>query len=107
MKRRKNIKWMVWIWNFNEDRLKEYDVMPYFLGCYRKLKKEDRPVDLKDVSEWLKSEARCEYWARCEYEMIIHSWPKLNHYEKVDVYGQLKLNWDVFVKYFWDNVIGE
>lgn len=107
MKRKKNIIWLVWIWDFNHDRLEEYDVMPYFLEEYKALKKKDRPVDLEELSEWLDNAASYRFWAKCEYEMIVHSWPELKNDMKVDVYDQLRLNWDVFVKFFYDEVVSK
>lgn len=99
------IKWIVWNWNSSFDQLEDYDVMPYFIRTYKALKKKDRPATIDDLSKWLDTEAHYMFWAKCEYEIIVHGWPMRKNDEKVDIYRQLRLNWDVFVKYFWDNVI--
>ena len=74
-----------------------------------------------------------EYWSRCEYETVITSWPphvdgkeidrlnkertehiekwgnfyctdvRLSVGEKIDVYSQVKLNWQHFINYLWNN----
>lgn len=39
------------------------------------------------------------FWAKCEYEVIVSSWPPREGSErKIDVYDQLKENWDIFRK---------
>ena len=99
-----NFKWNVWIWDFNHDRLEQYDVVPMLLRELKSLRKEDFPMDKKSMNEELKSWARYHFWAKCEYEMIVHGWPVRKNDEKVDVYNQLMLNWDTFSEVFWKNV---
>jgi hypothetical protein len=37
------------------------------------------------------------FWAKCEYEVIVSAWPPNDRsYRKIDVYTQLKENWDIF-----------
>jgi len=37
------------------------------------------------------------FWAKCEYEVIVSSWPPREGSErKIDIYTQLKANWDIF-----------
>lgn len=76
--------------------------------------------------------AMYNFWAKCEYEIVLTSWPygvnksniekaakeledyalRWGHYplrvgidlevsEKIDIYDQLRLNWDRFVDYVW------
>ena len=70
------------------------------------------------------------YWSKCEWEVVITSWPPYvkkeeidrlnkemmdnpNHYresvnldvgEKIDVYSQVMANWDIFIDYVWNNL---
>lgn len=103
-KTKKKFQWNVWIWDFNQDQLEKYDVVPAFMRSIRSLKKSEYPKDIKCLDEFLRSEARYYFMAKCEYEMILHSWPALKNDEKVDVYDQLMLNWDLFVQAFWSNM---
>ena len=82
----KKFEWNVWFWNFNQDKLEKLDVVPYFTRSLKRLKKAERPKDLQQLDEFLKSEARYYFMAKCEYEMVLHSWPMLKSEEKVDVY---------------------
>jgi hypothetical protein len=37
------------------------------------------------------------FWAKCEYEVIVSGWPPRDGSErKIDIYTQLKENWDIF-----------
>lgn len=105
MKKKIDAKWNVLFWNVNLNRLEEYDVIPRFVDAIKSIKKNERPKTVEELDEVLKSEARYMFWAKCEYELLIKSWPEGKNDEKIDIYHQLKLNWDVFVRYFWDNVM--
>ena len=99
-----DFKWNVWIWDFNHDKLEQYDVVPMLLRELKSLRKDDFPMDKKSMDKELKSWARYHFWSKCEYEMIVHGWPEQKNDEKVDVYNQLVLNWDTFSEAFWKNV---
>lgn len=67
-------------------------------------------IDKDAFSEQLNSILFYYYASRCEYEVGITSWPpcaidkETNEpkiYEKVDIYQQVKLNWDAFIEYLW------
>lgn len=76
----------------------------------------------------IRNELQHEYWARCEYETIITTWPCMlekkdikkiikdteehpDYYRydipvpgvKIDVYTQVMMNWDRFINYVWEN----
>ena len=37
------------------------------------------------------------FWSKCEYEVIVSAWPpREGSEEKIDIYDQLKANWDIF-----------
>ena len=37
------------------------------------------------------------FWAKCEYEVIVSAWPPRDGSDrKIDIYTQLKENWDIF-----------
>jgi len=57
----------------------------------------------EEFEEKVKSAAMWQFWSRCEYEFILLSWPtgaKETGY-KMDVYEQLRMNWDRFMDYIW------
>ena len=76
----------------------------YFLeDCKEALKKhkDDKAGFLKDV----KSSLMYYYWSKCEWEILLFSWPSRQDYdgEKIDVYDQVMLNWDIFSEYLWEH----
>lgn len=44
----------------------------------------------------LDRECRYWFWSKCEHESIVKSWPETEDSYKMDIYEQLKANWDVF-----------
>ena len=95
----------VWIWDFNSDSLESYDVIPRFVESIKRyIKPKNLPKTKEALNEILESDARYYFWAKCEYEMIIHGWPEQKNDQKVDVYQQLKLNWPIFLDFFWEQV---
>ena len=98
MKKKNEFHWNVMVWDINKDALVSYDVGPHFTCEYKALKKKER--DNLNISKFLDDIARYNFWAKCEYEMICTSWPKFKNEHKLDVYEQLKINWDNFVGAF-------
>ena len=45
------------------------------------------------------------FWSKCEWEIILSDWPPSDTFckEKIDVFDQVMLNWDIFVDYIWNN----
>ena len=55
--------------------------------------------ELIEYSIEMRLERLCMYyfWSKCEYEVIVSSWPpREGSEEKIDIYDQLKANWDIF-----------
>jgi len=50
------------------------------------------------VKEFIVKECRYQFWSRCEYEIIISSWPNEINKKKIDVYDQIVLNIDIITK---------
>ena len=108
-----------------------FDHSLFYERAYKaKLKyKDDFEKFAKEIKSWL---MYC-FWSKSEYEVIITSWPpyvsgeeidrltetkkkQLEEYQrfyresvelecgsKIDIYDQVMLNWDIFIKYVWDN----
>ena len=61
--------------------------------------------DFSAFSEKVKNALMYFYWSKCEYEIILSGWPPKDDFKKkkIDVYEQVMLNWDLFIKYLWEN----
>lgn len=51
--------------------------------------------------EAVRKELMYYFWSKCEYEIVLESWPVGDVQKKIDVYDQVMLNWDRFVDYLW------
>lgn len=105
------LKYNVWIYNINRQKMKVFNVFEHhgFLRGIKNilLEKNYYCSSIKDFSEQLKTEAMYHFWAKAEWEIVIQPWCGCRDVEKtaekIDVYDQLIINWDNFVKYIWDN----
>lgn len=89
----------VLIWDINNDELIHYDIIPYLLRQYNKTKKMDSyketPESRDEFREFVKNEARYQWWSRCEYEILVSDWPKHGKEIKIDVYDQVLMNLNI------------
>ena len=103
---------------------------PEYTESPKKMAAEVKKFKETTFASKLDSTLRYCFWSRSEYEVIVTSWPprvspanaqKLNNSveehpnwysyaldldveEKIDIYDQIKNNWDIFVNYVWDNI---
>lgn len=101
-----NLKWNVFMENFNGRKIETYDIFRHtsFLDDVRKAAEkcgEDRAA----FEEQLRRSLMYYFWSKCEYEIILSSWPGRENFKdkKVDVYDQVNLNWPVFTEYVWQH----
>jgi len=95
-------------YNFNAQKFESYDVIPYLVSAYNdrvqrhnELPEEEYwkvPQTFDEFKEFVKKESQYQFWARCEYEIILVDWPCQKHEEKWDVYQQIMMNLDLVTK---------
>lgn len=92
------------VYNFNEDTFEPYDVMPYLIAEYKKVKV--KPSTIEEFKSFVRQKARHQWWCRCEYEIILshRPGPWKEHSEKWDVYCQLMMNIDTVVEILMQNL---
>lgn len=93
-------KFYVIEWDINQDTIKHFDVLPYFRRAYEKrvTEKSDYfkvPKTIEDFKKFIEDESMYQFWARCEYEMVIHGWPVEKNDYKIDVHEQIMMNIDI------------
>lgn len=74
MKQVFNVLWL----NFSTKKVEYYDVLPYFRNCWKDKCYKDEVKAIKSfnqLKEWIIGKSRYMYWARCQYEFLIASWP--------------------------------
>lgn len=97
---KRNIKpYKVISWDFNSDNIEYYDIMPFLIDSYKKIKK-NKPKTFDEIKEFIINESRYRFWSRCEYEVIITGWPKQKREVKIDIFDQIMKNIDVITTHF-------
>ena len=63
---------------------------------FKKCKSMDDLIEYT-VEKQLDRQCAYYFWAKCEYEVIVSAWPPRDGSDrKIDIYTQLKENWDIF-----------
>lgn len=96
------MKYNVLIQDFNSRKFVPYDIFPYLYRQYNE--REQKPLTLQEYKNFILSEARYQWWARCEYEIIVSGWPNITNSKKIDVYDQIELNIDAITTLFIEYV---
>lgn len=70
---------------YDQGKLKYYDILPYFRNCWKEKYNKEQKIAIKDAKqpskrkqlfkEYIISRSKYMYWARCEYETLLASWP--------------------------------
>lgn len=92
-------------YDFNGQEFEPYDVIPYLVRQYQELVKRNEkgnsyypvPKTEEEFRDFVKREAMSQWWARCEYEIILVDWPNKSVAKKWDVYKQLMMNIEIVV----------
>lgn len=85
--------------NINKKEFVSYDVIPYLVNCYKEIKRgTKKPVNFDEFKEFIKKNSMYQWWSRCEYEIILNSWPSNNNEKKIDVYWQIMMNIDIITE---------
>lgn len=115
--------------NINSKEFEPYNIIPYLVSQYKK--KEKKPKTFDEFKEFVKNESLYQWWARCEYEIILSPWPytsspserwdkkneddieawkehwkkHLKECQKIDIHYQIMMNLDVITALLIDSVI--
>lgn len=96
--------WIVYIDNINTKSIETFDVFEHysFAEDVRKAYKRHKD-DFGAFSEDVRRSLVYYFWSKCEWEVILSAWPPTNRISqrKIDVYEQVRNNWDVFIEYVW------
>lgn len=91
--------------NVNAQKFEPYDVMPYLIECYKKVKRrKNRPTTFDEFKKFVKDESMYMYWSRCQWELLLVDFPCEKIKRKIDVHFQIMMNIDVIVGILMMNV---
>lgn len=101
------LEWNVYYEDINNKKIDTFNVFHHwqFLEYCKKNAKQNKE-NYNTFVDQLKKDAMYCFWSKCEWEIILSDWPPSNKFkkEKIDVYDQLCLNWDIFCKYVWEHI---
>lgn len=108
----KNLTWNVYVYNFNNRGIETRNILGngsvIIRDVLEKAKSEykENVPDYDKFKEEVRNIVMYYYWAKCEWEVIISAWPPNENAkeEKVDVYSQVMLNFDIFYNYIYTNL---
>lgn len=108
----KNLTWNVYVYNFNKRCIETRNILGndsvIIRDVLEKAKSEykENVPDYDKFKEEVRNIVMYYYWAKCEWEVIISAWPPNENAkeEKVDVYSQVMLNFDIFYNYIYTNL---
>lgn len=70
---------------FSNGKIRTYDVLPYFRNSWKEKYNKEEKEKIKTVKyktkrmqlfkEWVIGRSKYMFWARCEWEMLLASWP--------------------------------
>lgn len=78
------MKFNVIVHDFNSKKFKSYDVIPYFLNCYKK--ERPKPKTFEEIKNFIIRKSQYMFWSRCEWEILLAPWP----YGSFNIKEQLK-----------------
>ena len=92
--------------DFNRNRLEQLNIFSYVTPEKIKQGIDERQItNRKDFKNFLKTEFMYYFWAKCEHEVIVNSFPYLEDEKvgdngiKIDVWYQIEPNLDLIVDY--------
>ena len=94
------------VYDFNRNKFESYNIIPYLVRTYNEIDTHYNkiPVTFEEFKEFVRKEAMYQFWARCEYEIILVDWPSQKHEEKWDVYQQILMNLDLVTKLVMESI---
>lgn len=123
------LEWNVYVKDMNRKEIKPYNVFNHgrFMHEIEELI-EQYGNSKEEFAKEVDLSLRYYFWSKCEWEIVVTSWPpriteeeldrlnqdratkypslspRLETEEKIDVYQQITLNWNHFIDYLWGQV---
>lgn len=101
------LKWNVFYHDINKQKITTLNIFNHWKFAEDVQKSLKKFKDKDEFAEELRRDLFCYFGSKCEYEVLISAWCGGNGKEdiKVDIYTQVRNNWDVFVDYVWNSKI--
>lgn len=101
------LKWFVFVEDINMKRIKVYNIFEhkdFMEDCDNAWENyKNKHHNFAKFYEDIDGILMYYFWCKCEWEIIISNFPPSDSFKnkKVDVYQQVKINWDKFIDYLF------
>lgn len=102
------LKWFVFVEDINSKRIKVYNIFEhkdFMEDCDDAWKDyiNDEHRDFSKFKKDIESNLMYYFWSKCEWEIVLSDFPPSDSFQKkkIDVYQQVKINWDKFIDYLF------
>lgn len=102
-----NLEWNVWRDELNTNKIQPFNVFNHCSFRRAVLDIFNKCLRMDEFEEMIDKEAMYYFWCKSEYEVMIGGLFERGQKTKIDVYSQLKLNWDRFIDYLWNEYINK
>ena len=93
--------------NSNYSGVQKYNIFDDETFCHCIVEILGSEINREEFEKKLDLECFYCFESKIEWEIFVKDGTTSFGYRKVDVYNQLKLNWEVFCDYVWENTKGE
>ena len=97
------MKWLVYIFNINSQKMEVHDIFDHYKFNDDVNKALTVCKTKEEFAAELMSNLRYYYWCKAEWEIVIKPWVGGRDCieNKIDVFSQVVNNWEVFLDYCW------
>ena len=102
------LKWFVFVEDINKKQIKVYNIFEhkdFMEDCDDAWKDyiNDEHRDFSKFKKDIESNLMYYFWSKCEWEIVLSDFPPSDSFQKkkIDVYQQVKINWDKFIDYLF------
>ena len=101
------LKWNVFYHDINRQKITTLNIFNHWKFAEDVQKSLKKFKDKDEFAEELRRDLFYYFGSKCEYEVVVKPWAGGRGHEdiKVDIYTQVRNNWDVFVDYVWNSKI--
>lgn len=98
-------EWNVFVEDINGRKIKSFNIFDHYSFLQDCAKAAKFAESIEEFAFLVRRELHYYYWSKCEWEIILSSWPPSERgaARKVDVASQVELNWEHFIVYLWTN----
>lgn len=107
------LEWFVFVEDINKKRIKVYNIFEHkdFMedcdDAWKDYKNEHH--DFSKFKKDIESDLMYYFWCKCEWEIVLSNFPPSDSFQKkkIDVYQQVKINWDKFIDYLFSRYVAD